>query len=229
MKDKVPASPSLTISGREAFYRSVLDHLVDSQVPYLIGGGHALQLYCGVDRMTKDLDLFVWRADVQKIFHKLEAAGYKTELLFPHWLGKIYCARHFIDVIFSSGNGVCSVDDGWFEHAVAGEFLNRPVLFCPPEELIWAKSFVMERERYDGADVAHLLRACATRIDWKRLLARFGMNWHVLLSHLVLFSYIYSSEKSVIPSWLMTELLERLAEERNEPESRNQICRGTLL
>ena len=26
------------------------------------------------------------------------------------------------------------------------------------EESLWQKAFIMERERYDGADVAHLLR-----------------------------------------------------------------------
>jgi hypothetical protein len=40
-------------------------------------------------------------------------------------------------VIFSSGNGVCAVDNGWFERLVAGEFLDLSVMFCPPEEMIW--------------------------------------------------------------------------------------------
>ena len=28
------------------------------------------------------------------------------------------------------------------------------------EEMIWSKAFIMERERYDGADIAHLILAC---------------------------------------------------------------------
>jgi hypothetical protein len=58
------------------------------------------------------------------------------------------------------------------------------------EETIWSKAFVMERERYDGADIAHLLRASAERLDWHRLLERFDAHWPVLLSHLILFGFI---------------------------------------
>jgi hypothetical protein len=62
----------------------------------------------------------------------------------------------------------------WFRHARSDQVLDVPVLIAPPEESIWSKAFIMERERYDGAEVAHLLRACAGRMDWQRLLQRFG-------------------------------------------------------
>ena len=46
------------------------------------------------------------------------------------------------------------------------------------EETLWSKAFVMERERYDGADVAHLILAHGERLDWDtpvwRGLARIG-------------------------------------------------------
>ena len=63
--------------------------------------------------------------------------------------------------------------------------LDVPVRLIPAEEMIWSKAFVMERERYDGADVAHILRACAETLDWPRLLQRFDGHWRVLLQHLV--------------------------------------------
>jgi hypothetical protein len=44
--------------------------------------------------------------------------------------------------------------------------LGVPVRLCPPEEIIWSKAFIMERERYDGADISHLIRACQGRLDW---------------------------------------------------------------
>lgn len=109
----------------------------------MVGGGHALELYSGISRKTKDLDLFVRAADVETALAMLADKHYKTALCHPHWLGKIYYQRDFIDVIFSSGNGVCQVDDDWFENAVAGEVVEVPVIFCPPEEMIWAKAFVM--------------------------------------------------------------------------------------
>jgi hypothetical protein len=32
--------------------------------------------------------------------------------------------------------------------------------------MIWSKGFVMERERFDGADVTHLLRAVGPKLNW---------------------------------------------------------------
>ena len=61
----------------------------------------------------------------------------------------------------------------------------------PVEEMIWSKAFLMERERFDGADVPHLMRARQQRSNWPRLLPRFGEHWRVLLAHLVLFPYVY--------------------------------------
>ena len=104
-----------------------------------------------------------------------------------------------------------------------------PVKFCPPEEMIWSKSFVMERERYDGADIAHLLRACAKRLDWERLFRRFGPYWRVLLSHLVLFGFVYPSERTQIPPKVMDELVRRLQAETHGPPPAERLCQGTLL
>jgi hypothetical protein len=103
------------------------------------------------------------------------------------------------------------------------------VLLCPPEEGIWARAFVMERERYDGADVAHLLRCCADTLDWARLLARFGAHWRVLYAHLVLFGFIYPSERRRVPAWVMQRLADRLAAEEATPGEGAQVCQGTLL
>src|SRR5258705_333222 len=134
----------------------------------------------------------------------------RAELTHPHWLGKVYADDAYVDVIFRSGNAVAEVDDEWFEHAIPDEVLGMPASLCPAEEVIWSKGFVMERERFDGADMAHLFRACAERLDWDRLLRRYGAHWRVLLSHLVLFGFIYPAESSKIPNWVMSDLLTRL-------------------
>ncbi|MGE0684989.1 MAG: nucleotidyltransferase [Candidatus Binatia bacterium] len=219
----------VSMSNRKMFYRDVLETLNEFKLEYLVGGGHALALYAGVSRKTKDLDLFVRPADVESALNKLAEKHYETELCHPHWLGKIFNRQDFIDLIFSSGNGVCQVDDGWFENSVAGEVLDVPVIFCPPEEMIWTKAFVMERERYDGADVAHLIRACGAHLDWRRLQERFGPHWRVLLSHLILFGFIYPSERFLVPSPVMDALVSQLQKEKGEPLSRNHVCKGTLL
>ena len=74
-----------------------------------------------------------------------------------------------------------------------------PVQIAPAEETIWSKAFVMERERFDGADVAHLILGHGDKLDWQRLLERFGPHWRVLLAHLVLFGFIFPSARSRVP------------------------------
>lgn len=211
-------------------HRRALEALAGAGVDFLLGGAFALQAHLGVLlRAVKDLDLFVRPGDAERALAALRDAGYTTELTFPHWLGKAIAGDEFIDVIFSSGNGVVTVDDGWFAHAGRAEVLGVPVLVCPPEEGIWARAFVMERERYDGADVAHLLRCCAETLDWRRLLERFGAHWRVLYAHLVLFGFIYPAERARLPRWVMRELAGRLAAEEASAPPDDHVCQGTLL
>ncbi|HEV8472733.1 MAG TPA: nucleotidyltransferase [Methylomirabilota bacterium] len=210
-------------------YGEALPKLSRSGVPFLIGGAFALERYTGIARDTKDLDIFLRRRDLDAALAALATVGCRTEVTFPHWLAKAVTAEGVIDIIFSAGNGVAVVDDGWFEHAVDATVLGVRVKLCPPEETIWSKASIMERERFDGADVAHLLRACAPGLDWKRLLARFGPHWRILLSHLMLFGFIYPGERWRIPSAVMHEMLGRLAAEVDAPAVDERLCYGTIL
>lgn len=212
-----------------AFYQETMTALNEAGIPYLIGGAYSLERYTGIARHTKDLDVFARPGDCPRILDFCARRGDTVDLLFPHWLGKVYRGEFFIDIIFSSGNGVADVDDNWFARARRATVLGVDVLLCPPEETIWSKAFIMERERFDGADVAHLLRACAADMDWAHLLKRFGRNWQVLLAHLVMFGYIYPQEKRLIPAWVMDKLTQRLSEQTRERPSRERLCRGTLL
>ncbi|MFL5401733.1 MAG: hypothetical protein ACJ8BF_02835 [Gemmatimonadales bacterium] len=220
---------SLVETPSRLFYRDAMEVLNRAGIPFLVGGAFAFIHQAGIDKSTKDLDLFARPGDVQRLLEACAAEGYETELVFSHWLAKIRSAEGFIDVIFSSGNSIASVDDDWFAHAIPGEVLTVPVQIAPAEETLWSKAFVMERERYDGADVSHLILALGKRLDWKRLLARFGPHWRVLLSHLILFGFIYPSARSQVPAWVMEELLSRVAAEVGSNAPEEAVCYGTLL
>jgi hypothetical protein len=213
----------------QQFYIDVLNLLKNSNTPFLVGGAYALAQYSGVVRHTKDLDLFVKKDDAEEILEQFARAGYKSEMTFSHWLGKAFKGDSFIDLIFSSGNGVAVVDDDWFKYATAGEVFGVSVKLCPPEEMIWSKGFIMERERFDGADVAHIFKTCGPKLDWERLLKRFDKNWRVLLSHLILFGFTYPAEKDLIPSFVMKRLMKRLSEDLDSEPSAESLCNGTLL
>lgn len=216
-------------SPMQRFYRKALRILDDAGIPFLVGGAHGLRHFTGVYRDTKDLDLFVRPADHVRGLKALEAGGFPTVLTYPHWLAKATHGEYFIDIIFSSGNAIGRVDDAWFTHAVEGEVLGLPVRICPVEEIIWSKAFIMERERYDGADIMHLLLACCDSLDWSRLLQRFGPHWRVLFSYLTLFGFVYPSRRSGIPGWVMRDLMHRLAGDMSDQAARGDICQGTLL
>lgn len=208
------------------FYLDTLLRLKAAGVPFMVGGAFAFTRYASMHRDTKDLDLFVRPDDAAPVLGLMRSAGYRTELTFPHWLGKIHAGENFVDIIFSSGNGVARVDDRWFEHAVAGEVLGETVKLCPPEEMIWSKAFIQERERFDGADVLHLFYTLGASLAWPRILERFGDDWPVLFGHLVLFDYVYPDRRGTIPEWVVRDLTSRFASAR---EARSHMCRGTLL
>jgi hypothetical protein len=212
-----------------AFYRHVLDTLTAQGVPALVGGAYAFAFYTGIQRDTKDFDLFLRRQDLARALAALQDAGYTTDLVYPHWLAKVHSGTVFVDLIFNSGNGVAPVDDDWFRDAPDGVALGVAVKLQPAEEMIWSKAFVMERERYDGADVAHLFHALGDRLDWQRLLHRFGPHWRVLLAHLVLFGLVYPGERSLVPAAVLDELLERTRREAASRGPRAKVCGGTLL
>jgi Nucleotidyl transferase of unknown function (DUF2204) len=209
------------------FYIDALRKLQDSGIPFLVGGAFAFTHYAHVSRDTKDLDVFVRPDDCPRVLEAFERHGYKTETPFPHWLGKIHYGEHFVDVIFSSGNGVARVDDLWFDHAPETNVLGVLVRLSPVEEMIWSKSFIQERERFDGADVLHLLRETGPSLDWPRLLMRFGDCWRVLLSHIIMFGFVYPDKRQNVPPWVMEELTRRLSMSR--PNLQNDVCYGTIL
>ena len=213
------------------FYRRTLHVLGDAQVPFLVGGSHAFLHYTGIVRETKDFDLFVRRGDLDRALSALAGAGYRTELTFPHWLAKAVYGDDFVDLVFNSGNGICAVDDEWFEHAVEADVLGLPVKLMPAEELMWQKAYIMDRERFDGADVMHLLVAASEKLDWDRLARRFGDHWRLLLAHLVLFQFTYPSEAHRVPATALQPLLERFQREVPHAGSNGdgRTCYGTLL
>src|SRR5712691_12949544 len=225
------ASAPVTILDDESrdFYRHALGLLDDQNLVYLVGGAYAFARYTGIERHTKDFDIFIRRSDFQRASKILERAGYETDLSFPHWLGKAFKGEHFIDLIFSAGNGVAAVDEVWFRYAVQARVLDIDVKLIPAEEMIWSKGLIMERERYDGADVAHVIYAVGDKLDWRRLIDRHGNYWRVLYSHIILFGFIYPSQRSKIPLSVMDEMSRRLEAETRAGNSKDKICYGTVI
>lgn len=211
---------------RQGFYRLVLRTLRAADAPFLIGGAAALMQHTGVTRSTKDLDLMVRRSDWTLIARVLRSAGIPARLVYPHWLGKAISGRALVDIIFSGGSGMTPVDDAWFPRSEPMELFGVNVRVAPAEELLWSKAFVMERERFDGADIQHILLACGRRLDWRHLCERFRGHERVLLAHVALFGYIFPGDAYCVPRWVLPYLLEQPVA---SPVRQARLCRGTLL
>ena len=215
-----------------ALYQNALIALRDSGIPFLVGGAYALGSYCGIERHTKDFDVFVRERDCPALLQFLEERGFHAEVVFTHWLAKVRqnaADEDYIDIIFGSGNGIARVDDEWFEHATDAEVLGFPVKLCPAEEMVWSKVYIMERERFDGADVVHLIRARAGRFDWRRLMRRMAPHGVLLLAYVVLYDFIYPDDRGVIPAWVVEDLVARWRRGRVAAPSEEPRCNGTML
>jgi hypothetical protein len=222
------ASPTLKSPEAEAFYVEAIRELAELGIPYLLAGTYAVSAYTGITRETKDLDVFCKAGDYPRILAHFKDKGYAIEIEDERWLGKVFKGRHFFDVIFASSNGTMPVGDAWLEHARRIEIFGATVRIIGPTELVWSKCFIQLRHRYDGADIAHVILRAHDQIDWQRLLGYMELHWEVLLIHLLNFRWIYPAERDVVPAWLMDELLERLAKQRQLPAPQMKVCRGRM-
>ncbi len=213
----------------QGFYREALELLNKSGCPYLVGGGFALREYTGIMRETKDLDVFCKAGEYPRILKVFSEAGYETENSDARWLAKAIKGEHFVDLIFNNPGNFCPVDDTWFDYAVKGELFGVQVQYIPAEELIWSKAYVQNRERFDGADINHIILRYGDRLDWKRIMTRMEQHWHLLLAQLLNFQFVYPSERDIIPRWLFDELLNRAKEQFDVPAQVDKICRGPFF
>ncbi|TJZ51419.1 hypothetical protein FAZ15_20080 [Sphingobacterium olei] len=213
-----------------AFYKEALRLLHDSSCHFMLGGAFAMFHYTGIFRNTKDLDIFCKSSEYPKILKFFADNGYETELTDVRWLAKIYKGEYFIDIIFDTVNNICTVDDSWYERASEGMFVCSPVKFIPAEELIWCKIYVQNRERNDNADINHILLKHGKNIDWKHLLFRLDPHWHLLLSQLLIFQFVYPADyRDIVPKWLFDELMSRAHEQYDLPSPVEKVCRGPLI
>jgi hypothetical protein len=203
--------------------------LSDAGVPFLVGGAYAFSHYTGIYRDTKDLDLFLMKEDADRALEVLGGHEWRTESNVHGWLHKAFWDDFLVDLIYASGNGITVVDEAWFTHSRSAALLGCSCHVPPAEEIFWSKAFVLERERFDGHELTHLLLKAGPTMDWQRLLRRFDRYWEVLLSHLLFFRFAYPSDRDIVPDWLMRELLSRANQTVDEGNWPDKLCRGPII
>ena len=86
----------------------------------------------------------------------------------------------------------------------------------------------MRRERFDGADIAHIVYASQGNLDWDRIFALVNEHWEILLFALVLYRYIYPVCSHYVPAWVWQRLLDGFSGELANPNPAAQF-RGSLV
>ncbi len=218
-----------TLEAEKSVFRDALSALNRAEIDYVLGGAFAIYFHTGIWRDTKDMDIFLLPEDVGKTLNALRGAGFTGAIEDEHWLGKAFKNGYLIDLIFGEGNWIHPVDREWINRSLPAQMLGEPGRIAAIEEIIWSKAYVASRDRFDGADVAHLIRASKGALDWHHLLDRFGPHWQMLFSMITLFLFVYPSDKKCIPAWVLHKLIENLQDEMARPAPRQKVCRGTLL
>jgi hypothetical protein len=220
--------PPLLAEQQTAFFREVLTALNECNVGYAVTGAFALQRHTGIWHPTKDMDISLPQPSVPQALECLKRVGYRCEITDAAWLAKAFRADFFVDLITGMSNGVISVDEQWIERAHPALIVGVPTRVLAPEELLASKLFVARRERFDGADIAHILYATSASLDWDRLLTIIGAHWQLLLWSLVFFSYVYPAHVSMVPEQVWHELIGRFEKTIATPNSAAPF-RGSLI
>ena len=213
---------------QEAVFREVLRLFEKWRRPYAVAGAFALRQHTGVCRFTKDLDLFMTSADASDALKCLARRGFECEVCDPVWLAKAHRDGYFVDLITGMSNGVFAVDRSWIERAVPSVICEVNSHVLAPEELLVSKLFVTRRERFDGADIAHIIFSSQGNLHWDRIQQLAGDQWEILLWALLLFRYVYPAHSDYVPRSLWQHLLARLAEEIRVPSPTARF-RGSLV
>jgi hypothetical protein len=222
------STPATLPKKQETFFHDVLTILEEKNVPFAVAGAFALQHHAGICRETKDLDIFLSAEETPHALAALQHHGFKCEVTDPVWLAKAYRDNYFIDLITGMSNAVIVVDASWIKHAHPAEVFGVQTRLLAPEEILVSRLFVIRRERFDGADIAHIIYAVRGKLDWKRILHHVGDHWEILLWALLLFRYVYPAHSDYVPASLWHDLLDRTSKSISRPDPRQEF-RGSLV
>jgi hypothetical protein len=213
---------------QEALFREVLTLFEKEQLPYAVSGGFAMRQHTGICRFTKDLDIFLCPADASRALSLLRKKGFVCEVSDPVWLAKAHRDGYFVDLITGMSNGAITVDRSWIERARPATVVGVQSAILASAELIASKLFVTRRERFDGADITHIIFALRGKLQWDRVLELAGEHWELVLWHLLLFRYVYPGQSDYIPASLWNDLLSRFSSAVRSPDPTARF-RGSLI
>ena len=213
---------------QQSLFREILELLEQKRVCFAVAGAFALQEHTGIFRDTKDLDLFLTPPNATLALNCLQEKGFECEVCDPVWLFKAHQNGFYVDLITGMSNAAIVVDDSWIERAMPAAVHGVQTRVLAAEELLASKLFIARRERFDGADIAHVIYGTHGRLDWQRILRMAGEHWEILLWALVLFRYVYPGQTNYVPKEVWCDLVTRFKNAVSHPDSAAKF-RGSLI
>lgn len=191
-------------------YNIVLEEFAKKVILCAIGGGLAFSEYAGRVRNTKDLDLYIQESDKEKAIETILSDGFED--YFDHeaydrsWIFRSCKGPIIVDLIWSTPNHRMAVDERWLSCGRKISIRSTQVRFLPPEELIWAKLYVLQRDRSDWPDLLNIIHQIGPTINWKHLLKRVGADAPLLGALLSAFRWMCPDSAKTLPAWLWKQV-----------------------
>ena len=179
-------------------------------IAFAVSGGFASSFYTGFWRNTKDMDLCVLPPNRDSMVEATREAGlhdlFDEKSYDRGWIYRSTVDGLIVDVIWQLANYRGEVDEDWLSRGPEITLYGEQVRLVPPEEMIWSKIHVIQRERCDFPDIANILYATGEALDWHRLIARLKGEERLLASVLMLFSWVAPGRASKFPEWIWGRL-----------------------
>ncbi len=185
-------------------YQRVMQEARRLGVSFAFGGAFATAVYTGELRNTKDFDFYVLPSDREAMIEATRRArltDHFQRLQYDRsWIYRASDGEVLVDVIWAMANHRANVDALWIGGGPLVEIRGERVRAIPIEELIWAKLYVLQRERTDWGDVLNLIAAQAAAIDWDHLVSRLGDDSPLLAAALGMFAWLTPGRAQAIPA-----------------------------
>jgi len=206
-------------------YECVMNHAKKENVPFALGGGLAVGVYTGKGRHTKDLDLYILPEDRDRVIEMMSECGlqdyFDTKPYDREWIYRACGGEVIVDSIWSMANKRANVDAGWLERGPLVRMFDQEFRVIPPEELIWSKLYVMQRDRCDWPDILNLVCATGPELDWNHLLRRVEEDLPLVKGLVSVFSWVSPERAKQLPSWVWRKLdLAPPSEPAHDPDGR---------
>ena len=205
-------------------YKCVLDRVAADGIPYALGGGLALGFYTRKFRRSKDLDIYILPEHRDHVVAAMSDCGlddyYSVKEYVRHWIYRGYRDDAIVDAIWAMANQRTVVDETWVTTGPMVQMFQQEFRVVPPEELLWSKLYVLQRDRCDWPDIMNLVYAAGPTLDWNHLISRVAEDRPLLKGVLSVFSWVSPQRAAKIPEQIWEKLDLAMPKPEHDPEGR---------